>query len=73
MRLEQTVTVERSLSLVCIPDRDTAECELTQLKRQHGPRLVQAVIRKDKLGKAGNCKTYTLRYTVKETEVRTLF
>jgi hypothetical protein len=74
--LTHTVTIERSISLVCIPDRDSAECELTQLKHQHGPRLLKAVIRKDKRparAPDGTSRTYTLRYTIRETETRTLF
>jgi hypothetical protein len=74
LRLTHTVTTERSVSLICIPDRDTAECELTRLKHEHGPRLVKAVIRKDRPGRrSGVSKTYTLRYTIRETETRTLF
>jgi hypothetical protein len=48
------VTTERGL--VCIPDRDTAECELTRLKHQDGPNLIKAVIRKDRPGGSGNIK-----------------
>jgi hypothetical protein len=77
LRLTHTVTLERSVSLVCIPDRDSAECELTQLKHQHGPRLLKAAIRKDKRPAratgSGTSRTYTLRYTIRETETRTLF
>lgn len=72
-RLTHTVTLERSISMICIPDRDTAECELTKLKHQHGPRLLKAVIRKDRPGRSGTSRTYTLRYTIRETETRTLF
>jgi len=61
----------------CIPDRDSAECELTQLQNQHGPRLLKAIIRKDKRPArptgSGTSRTYTLRYTIRETETRTLF
>ena len=73
LRLSHTVVYERSTSLICIPDRDTAECELTKLKHEHGPRLLKAVIRKDRLGRSGTSRTYTLRYTIRETESRTLF
>jgi hypothetical protein len=73
LRLTHTVTLERSISQICIPDRDSAECELTQLKHQHGPRLLKAVIRKDRPGRSGTSRTYTLRYTIRETETRTLF
>jgi hypothetical protein len=72
-RLTHTVTLERSISQICIPDRDTAEYELTQLKHQHGPRLLKAVIRKDRPGRSGTSRTYTLRYTIRETETRRLF
>jgi hypothetical protein len=73
LRLTHTVTIERSVSLICIPDRDSAECELTKLKNQHGPRLLKSVIRKDRPGRSGTSKTYTLRYTIRESETRTLF
>jgi hypothetical protein len=73
IRLTNTVTIERSISMICIPDRDTAECELTRLKREHGPRLLKAIIRKDRPGRSGTSRTYTLRYTIRETETRTLF
>ena len=73
LRLTHTVTTERSVSLVCIPDRDSAECELTRLKAEHGPRLLKAAIRKDKPGRSGASRTYTLRYTIRESETRTLF
>jgi hypothetical protein len=72
-RLTHTVTLERSISQICIPDRNTAECELTRLKHQHVPRLLKAVIRKDRPGRSGTSRTYTLRYTIRETESRTLF
>ena len=72
-RLTHTVTLERSISQICIPDRDTAECELTRLKHEHGLRLLKAVIRKDRPGRSGKSRTYTLRYTIRETETRTLF
>jgi hypothetical protein len=72
-RLSHNVTFERSVSLICIPDRDSAECELTQLKHQHGPRLLKAVIRKDRPGRSGTGQTYTLRYTIRQSESCTLF
>jgi hypothetical protein len=71
--LTHTVTIERSISLVCIPDRDSADCELTQLRSKYGADLLKAVIRKDRPGKSGTSSTYTLRYTVREIETRTLF
>jgi len=73
IRLTHTVTIERSLSMICIPDRDSAECELTKLKHEQGPRLLKATIRKDRPGRSGTSRTYTLRYTIRETETRTLF
>ena len=73
LRLTHTVTTERSVSLVCIPDRDSAECERTRLQVQHGPDLLRVDIRKDRPGRSGTSKTYTLRYTIRETETRTLF
>jgi hypothetical protein len=68
--LTQTVITERGHSLVCIPDRSTAECELEKLKREYSDRLVRAVIRKTKSGKRG---TYTLRYFTRDTETVALF
>jgi len=73
IRLTHTVTIERSISLVCIPDRDSAECELTQLRYKFGANLLKAIIRKDRPGRSGTSRYYTLRYTVRETETRTLF
>ena len=73
LRLTHTVTIERSVSLVCIPDRDSAECERTRLRAEHGSNLLRADIRKDRPGRSGTSKTYTLRYTIRETETRTLF
>src|SRR5262245_25810207 len=67
LRLTHTVTLERSISMICIPDRDTAECELTRLRCQHGPRLLKAIIRKDRPGRSGTSRTHTLSYTVRET------
>ncbi len=70
LKLTQTVTVERGISLVCIPDRDSAECELTRLRAKFGANLMKATIRKDKPGPRS---TYTLRYFVREAETRQLF
>lgn len=68
--LVQTVVTERGHSLVCIPDRTTAECELDTLKREFAQRLIRASIRKDRPGKKS---TYTLRYFTRETETVNLF
>ena len=68
--LTVTVTVERSRSLVEIPDRTTADHELTKLKRELGDRLVRHVIRKVRPGPKG---TYTLRYVMRDTETVQLF
>ena len=68
--LTQIVITERGHSLVCIPDRTTAECELEKLRREYSERLVRAVIRKTKPGKRG---TYTLRYFTRDTETVALF
>jgi hypothetical protein len=73
IRLTHTVVFERSTSLVCIPDRDSAERERTRLRAQHGANLLRADIRKDRPGRSGTSRTYTLRYTIRETETRTLF
>jgi hypothetical protein len=73
LSLSHTVVFERSTSLICIPDRDTAECERTRLRAQHGPNLLRADIRKDRPGRSGTSKTYTLRYTIRETRTDQLF
>lgn len=73
--LTRTVTYERGISLVCIPDRFSAENELTQLQAEYGPRLLKATIRKDKPPKRARSAraTYTLRYFVRETREEPLF
>ena len=71
--LVQTVTTQRGHSLVCIPDRTTAECELTSLRREYGDRLIKAAIRKDRSRHAGNRPTYTLRYFTLDTDLIPLF
>ena len=68
--LVQSVTTERAHSLVCIPDRTTAEDELRKLRAQYRDRLTRATIRKDRPGKRS---TYTLRYFTRETETLRLF
>ena len=73
LRLTHIVTIERSVSLICIPDRDSAECERTRLRAEHCSNLLRADIRKDLRGRSGTSRTYTLRYTIRETETRTLF
>lgn len=70
LSLTQTVTTECAHSLVCIPDRDTAECELAKLKREYGQRFIRFAIRKARPGKRS---TYTLRYFTLETEIVPLF
>jgi hypothetical protein len=70
LTLTQTITVERGHSLICIPDRTTADYELTKLKDQLGDRLIKAAIRKDKPGRGS---TYTLRYFTRDTETNRLF
>lgn len=73
--LTVTETAERGISLVCIPDRTSAECELTRLEREFGPRFVKAAIHKDRPSKSNPRarSTYTLRYFVRETTERPLF
>ena len=68
--LTQTVTTERGISLVCIPDRFAAENDLSRLQAKHGPNLLKATIRKDRPGKHA---TYTLRYFIREAQTRPLF
>ncbi len=73
--LVQTVTTERAHSLVCIPDRDSAECEITRLRHEYGPKLLRAVIRKDRPPKSNPRArtTYTLRYFTRDTDSVALF
>ena len=66
LRLTQTVTTERGHSLVCIPDRTTADYELFKLKNRYGARLIRATIRKDRPGKGS---TYTLRYFTRDMDI----
>jgi hypothetical protein len=68
--LTQTIVTERGHSLVCIPERDTAESEMAKLRREYRKRLVRAVISKDRPGKAS---TYTLRYFTRDTDTVRLF
>jgi hypothetical protein len=68
--LTHTVTTDQVHSLICIPDRDTAECEVTSLRHEHGPCLVKTIIRKDRVGKGS---TYTLRYIIRKTTTKSLF
>ena len=70
LQLTHTVTTDQVYSLICIPDRDTAECEVTSLRHEHGPRLVKTTIRKDRVGKGS---TYTLRYIIRKTTIENLF
>jgi hypothetical protein len=75
MSLTHTVTIETRRSCVCIPDRDSAECELTRVRREYGPNLIQAKITKDRPSKHGdpNDRTYRLNYTIRETKTEKLF
>jgi hypothetical protein len=73
--LTRIVVVETNRSCICIPDRDSADCELTRIRREHGPNLVKAKIIKDRPSKNGdpNDRTYRLNYVVRETKTETLF
>ena len=77
--LAQAIPVERAHSLVCLPDRATAEDQLAQIKREYGPRLIKAAIRKDRppsrrgTPTAQGRGTYTLRYFTREAHTRPLF
>ena len=42
------------------------------MRAQHGPNLLRTDIRKNRPGRSGTSRTYTLRYTIRETETRTL-
>jgi hypothetical protein len=73
--LTRIVIEENNRSCICIPDRDTAECELTRIRREHGPNLLRAKIIKDRPSKHGDPKdrTYRLNYVIRETKTETLF
>jgi hypothetical protein len=73
--LTRIVVLETNRSCICIPDRDSAECELTRIRREHGPNLLRAKIIKDRPSKHGdpNERTYRLNYVVRETKTETLF
>jgi hypothetical protein len=73
--LTQAVTSERGHSLICIPDRTTADYELSKLRDQLGARLIKATIRKDKPAKRASAArtTYTLRYFTRDTDKVRLF
>ena len=75
LRLTQTVTVDQAHSLVFIPDRTAAECELTRLQHEYGPRLLKSNIRKDRPPKCNPRArtTYTLRYFTREIQTINLF
>lgn len=68
--LQHTITTERSCSLVCIPDRSTAEYELEKLKRRFGKQLISAKIRKNHPGKTS---TFVINYKTREVETVRLF
>lgn len=68
--LTQTVVTEQARSLVCLPNRDTAQQEREKLRREFRDSLVKADIRKDRTGRAS---TYTLRYVTRHAETIKLF
>ena len=70
LKLSQTITVERGHSLICIPDRTSADYELSKMKHKLGSSLIKAAIRKDKPGPGS---TYILRYFTRDTETIRLF
>jgi len=73
--LTRIVTVETRRSCVCIPDRDSADCELTRVRREYGPNLIKATITKDRPSKNGDPKerTYRLNYLIRESKTEALF
>jgi len=73
--LSRLVIVETHRSSICIPDRDSADCELTRVRREYGPNLIRAKIIKDRPGKHGdpNQRTYRLNYVIRETKTEVLF
>ena len=68
--LTHTVITERGHSLVCIPDRTTAEHEREKLRREFRERFIRSDICKDRPGKRS---TYTLRYFTRDTDTVKLF
>ena len=75
LTLTRIVIVETHRSSICIPDRDSAECELTRVRREYGPNLLRAKIIKDRPGKNGdpNERTYRLNYVIRESKTEKLF
>ena len=73
--LSRLVIVETNRSSICIPDRDSADCELTRVRREYGPNLIKATITKDRPSKNGdpNERTYRLNYVIRETKTEELF
>ncbi len=73
--LTRIVIVETHRSSICIPDRDSAECELTRVRREHGPNLLKAKIIKDRPGKHGdpNNRSYRLNYVIRQARTEALF
>ena len=73
--LTRLVIVETHRSSICIPDRDSAECELTRIRREYGQNLIKAKIIKDRPGKHGDPhqRTYRMNYTIRETKTETRF
>jgi hypothetical protein len=73
--LTRVVIVETHRSSICIPDRDSAECELTRVRREHGTNLLKAKITKDRPSKNGdpNERTYRLNYVYRESKTEKLF
>ncbi len=73
--LVRLVVVETHRSSICIPDRDSADCELTRVRREYGQNLIRAKIIKDRPGKNGdpNQRTCRLNYVIRETKTEALF
>ncbi len=73
--LTHAVTTDRAHSLVCLPDRDSADAELTRLRHEYGERLLKATIRTDRPPKRNpHAKTlYTLCYHTRDTDLVALF
>jgi hypothetical protein len=42
------------------------QCKRSRLQAQYGPNLLRADIRKDRPGRFGSSRTYTLRYTIRD-------
>lgn len=69
--LLQPVTKQEACTTVCLPDRTSAECRVTELKRELGANFIKANINKDR-SKSGN-GSFSVRYYYLRTTDEKLF